>query len=577
MGIHTKIVATLGPERPIHDPDDQPCQEAVPYTQMIPWFVAAGVDVIRLNMAHRSEKGEREYRFLEAYRDTRHRWESQGRHVAILGDLQGPKIRLGTFNNDPNARVTLVSGKEFVLHTRNEVTGTEGQATVLYEGKPFTELAERVKENDPIWLGDGEALLEVRNVVGDGRITCCIHNGGEIKSRGGVTVQGVSFDLESFTAKDRDDVSLLLSVGNELTYIAVSFIKTAENLLKVKYFIQEEYRKQGVPEQDIAIKMPGLIAKIETQAAVDNIDEILDVANGVMVARGDLGMQIGLKEVAGLQKRIIHACNVRGKPVITATQMLDSMERHHIPTRAEVTDVYNAILDGTDAVMLSGESAHGPYPVQAIRMMRAIAEEAEKDFFDRTDAEERFHKLLQEAERVLPNIQACIRQKTEMYCADTAQAQWYREEYIKAQRLLAAQKMTDRVSHAACTLSTGIEVAAIMALTTSGQTAHMVARFRPVVPIVGAAHDELTARKLTLCFGVHPVNILRGYQDDEAVFKALCAKASEPHRPLLPTGEASSEQSQSLVQAGDLVVITAGHPLYQPGTTNLVKLQRVEE
>lgn len=216
------------------------------------------------------------------------------------------------------------------------------------------------------------------------------------------------------------------------------------------------------------------------------------------------------------------------------------MERHPVPTRAEITDVYNAILDGTDAVMLSGETAQGRYPVQAIKMMRAIAEEAEKDFFDRTDAEERFHKLLQEAERVLPTIQDRIRRKTKK------------------------------------TKSIGLDVAAIMALTTSGQTARMVARFRPAVPIVGAAHEDATARKLTLCFGVHSVNILRGYQDHEAAFKALCAKARETIRAPLPTEEARGEQGQPLVQAGDLVVITAGHPLYQPGTTNLVKLQRVE-
>ena len=159
MGIRTKSVATLGPERPIHDPADHLCQDEVPYVQMIPWFVKAGVDVFRLNMAHRSENGEREYRFLEAYRETRHLWESRGRHVAMLGDLQGPKIRLGTFSG--RGRVKLMSGQEFVLHTGSEVFGTVKEATVLYEGNPFADLANRVQAGDQIWLGDGEALLEV--------------------------------------------------------------------------------------------------------------------------------------------------------------------------------------------------------------------------------------------------------------------------------------------------------------------------------------------------------------------------------------------------------------------------------
>ena len=172
----------------------------------------------------------------------------------------------------------------------------------------------------------------------------------------------------------------MLSFGDELTYIALSFVKTAEDILKVKSVLQEGYRKHRLAEQDLALRLPGLIAKIETPEAVEHTDEILDVADGIMVARGDLGMQVGLEKVAGIQKRLIHACNVRGKPVITATQMLDSMQYHPIPTRAEVSDVYNAILDGTDAVMLSGETSQGSYPLQAIRAMREVAVEAEERF-----------------------------------------------------------------------------------------------------------------------------------------------------------------------------------------------------
>ena len=182
MGIRTKIVATLGPERPIHGPDDQPDPADVPYHCMVPWFVKAGVDVFRLNLSHRSPGAEREYQFLEAYRDTRHLWERQGRHVAIMGDLQGPKIRLGNFYADANATVELVSGKAFLLHTRQEVRGSAEAVTVLYEAKPFAQLAAQVKVRDQIWLGDGEALLEVRQISRRGGvITCHIHSGGALK------------------------------------------------------------------------------------------------------------------------------------------------------------------------------------------------------------------------------------------------------------------------------------------------------------------------------------------------------------------------------------------------------------
>jgi pyruvate kinase len=571
MGIHTKIVATLGPERGINDPDDEPRNTEVTYVDMLPWLVEAGVDVFRLNMSHRSKNGQRERCFLDAYRDTRYLWEGRGRHVAILGDLQGPKIRTGSFLNDPDASIDLIPGNDFVLQTKKEVVGNEKQVTIFYEAKPFVEMTKHVRKGNQIWLGDGEALLEIKNVsASDGSIKCQIRSMGHIKGGRGVTVKDVTFPLESFTAKDRDDLKLLLSFGDELTYVALSFVNTAEDILKVKYFMQEEYKKQGIAGDDIPVRMPGLIAKIETQSAVDNLDEILDVVDGVMVARGDLGMQLGLKKIARLQKLIIHKCNVRGKPVITATQMLDSMERNPIPTRAEVTDVYNAILDGTDAVMCSGETSKGPYPIQAVRIMTEIAENAESDF---TDPEDRFLKLLREAEQSLPPIQERLRKKIKSYGGRAQHTQFYRDQYVRADKLLATQQTTDRVSHAACSLSVGVKVAAIMAPSTSGQTTRMVSRFRPVVPVIGAAHDYCVARKLTLCYGVYPVNILRNYSDSEAIFKAGCDNAKRI-RTAQPADHDTSVPGP-LIKAGDLVVITAGYPLYKPGTTNLVKLHTV--
>jgi len=507
-----------------------------------------------------------------------------------MGDLQGPKIRIGDFHNDPKATAKLEPCKEFTLHTKRKVIGDEKQATVFYENKPFTEMIEQVQiqKGDQIWLGDGEVLLEVQKVSRQaGTIRChIIYSQGEIKGRRGVTVQGKPFDLDSFTKKDQDDLRLLLTFGDDLTYVALSFVKTAEDILKVRCFIEEELRRQGVSPDKIPSKMPGLIAKIETQDAVDNIEEILDVADGIMVARGDLGMQVGFHKVAGIQKDLIRRCNVRGKPVITATQMLESMKHNFVPTRAEVTDVYNAILDGTDAVMLSGETADGIYPLQAIRMMRRIAEEAEKDLFspDFRDLEDHFLKILKKAKDIWPQVQDRVQQKIQQYRRRTQQNHCYQEAYKSVERLLQTQGETDRISHAACNLSVDLPVKAIIAPTTSGQTTRMVVRFRPKVPIIGAAHDDGVARKLTLCFGVHPVDITRQYranqpyQTNEQVFEIACKEAKEVVQPPLPSEEAQGQRNgYSLVRQGDLVVITAGYPLFRAGTTNLVKLHRVED
>ena len=541
------------------------------------------MDVFRLNMSHCSVDGTQEQAFLQAYNDKRHEWERQGRHVAIMGDLQGPKIRIGYFHNDEEASVKLEPNKDFTLHTKKKVIGDDKQATVvLHDDNPFAGLAELVEEGDRIWLGDGEILLDVAEVsCHDGRIRCRIRRGGEIKGRRGVTVEGKPFNLDAFTKKDEADLGTLLAFfGGDLTYIALSFVKSAEDILNARYFIEQKFRTEQVREEDIPIKMPGLIAKIETQEAVDNIDEILDMADGIMVARGDLGMQIGLEKVAGIQKRIIYKCNLRGKPVITATQMLDSMERNPVPTRAEVADVYNAILDGTDAVMLSGETSAGTYPLQAICIMRRVAEEAEEDFFKLTDLEDRFFKLLQEIKCILPEVKKRVHEKAQEHQDPTEVDRWCKGGYDKVEQLLGTQETTDRISHAACSLSIGAK--AIIAPTTSGQTTRMVARFRPDVPIIGVAHDDCVARKLILCFGVYPLNITRQYKDaeyqtNEEVFEMACKKAKETVRPPLPSEEAQEQtEGKPLLASGDFVVITAGYPLFKPGTTNLVKLHKVD-
>lgn len=572
MNTKTKIVSTLGPERRIYDLHNNLGPATVPYDEMISWMFEAGVDVFRLNMSHRSRDGERERRFADSYRMVRYLWESQKKQVAILGDLQGPKIRLGTFFDDPDAEIAIRPGGHFVLHTNREVRGDESQASVFYDDQLLGHQAERVTSGTRIWLGDGEALLEVKDISPDGALSCFVHSGGTIKSRRGVTFKGVSFDLETFTQKDRDDLTFLMSVfGADLSYVAVSFVRTAEDILKIKCFVAEQYQKI-LGEADAAARLPGIIAKIETKQAVAGIEEILDVVDGIMIARGDLGMQLELEDLAGLQKRIIHLCNVRGKSVITATQMLDSMERNPIPTRAEVTDVYNAIFDGTDAVMLSGETSKGPYPIQAIRTMRAIAARAEADYFQLTNAEDRFLTLLREAETTFPSLQRRITEKMEEYSRSGARC--FFREYERLSSLLKTQQTTDRVSHAACNLAIGIGAPVIMAPTSSGQTAQMVARFRPMSAIVGVTHSDFVARRLTLAFGVYPINILSGYGSNEEIFQKACnlAKNIQLQRNDAIIG---AEINVPLISVGDMIVITAGYPLDQPGTTNLVKLHKV--
>lgn len=568
MNTRTKIVATIGPERKICDPNSHLPATPASYDQMIECMFDAGVDVFRLNMSHRSQDGESELRFADSYRMVRYRWESQKKEVAILGDLQGPKIRIGTFFDDPNAEITLQAGRNnFVLQTRREVRGDDTQVSVLYEGRPL-EGSSHITRGTRVWLGDGEALLEIRDISQDGALSCFIHSGGVIKGRRGVTFKDTSFELETFTRKDRDDLKFLMSVfGSDLTYVAFSFVSSAEDILKIKAFMAEEYRKILGTDADVSARLPGIIAKIETKQAVAAIDEILDVVDGVMIARGDLGMQLELEELAGVQKRIIHRCNVRGKLVITATQMLDSMERNPLPTRAEVTDVHNAILDGTDAVMLSGETSKGNYPVQAIRSMRVIASQAEVDYFQLTNAEDRFLNLLREVEKVFPEIQQRVAEKMQMYRAAGAQA--FLDEYQNLDRLLKSQPMTDRVSHAACNLAIGIQAQAIMAPTISGHTARMVARFRPQCAIIGAAVNQLIARRLTLSFGVYPLNILNGYENNEAIFLKACELAKN-----IVVGR-QNQIDVPLIRPGNLIVITAGYPLNRPGTTNLVKLHQV--
>jgi pyruvate kinase len=442
--------------------------------------------------------------------------------LAILQDLSGPKVRVGEL---PQGGIDLPDGALCCLIVADRWEGlntdaqlgrrpttdrrgpTDGTRPGEVGGLPSTvipipvpALMAALKPGDHLFLDDGliELVVEERQ---DGSLRCRVITGGHLASHKGVTAPGVTFDVPAVTERDLAD--LRFGIAHQVDWVALSYVRRACDLEPVR----REMAQAGV-------SIP-IIAKIEKQEAVEHLDELLEAADGLMVARGDLGVEMPIHEVPVIQKEIIRRCNCAGKPVITATQMLDSMIRNPRPTRAEVSDVANAILDGTDAVMLSGETALGAYPVAAVRMMERVAQ--------RTEEVLDFKRLLDERVRNAP-----------------------------------AHGITDAISQGACEIAADLGAAAILASTTSGQTARMISRNRPEALIVGATANRATYRQLALCWGVHPLLCAPTHNTDEMLREAV-ARALEA----------------KLVRAGDTVVISAGVPVGVPGNTNLIKVQRV--
>lgn len=463
----TKIVCTIGP--------------ASRSPEILEQLVRAGMDVARLNFSHGTQAEH-----LEVITGIRRIAEGLGRSVAILQDLAGLKIRIGEMES---GAVTLEAGAPFTLTTR-QVLGSGQEVSV-----PYPYLTKDVQTGDTLLLSDGDLELEVTGITREdvhGRVI----RGGRLASRKGLHLPGRSITAPRFTEKDRDD--LFFGLRHGVDYAALSFVRTAADVLQVRGTIQ-----------DHGSTMP-LIAKIETQDALNNIDEIIDSVDGVMVARGDLGVAIPLATVPRVQKMLIAKANRTGKPVITATHMLRSMQESPRPTRAEVTDVANAVLDGTDAVMLSEETAIGQFPVEAVTMMAAIASDAESSFpFDA----------------------------------------WIH-------RFQTGGPLPEAVARAACVMAADINAAAIITYTQSGRTARRVAQYRPRAPIIAPTPHSGTYRRLALVWGVTP--LLDQSQRttvgliDEAVRAALKSAG---------------------VQRGGTVVITAGFPVEPPGMTNLIKVE----
>ena len=467
----TKIVCTLGP--------------ASDKEEILRELVKNGLNVCRFNFSHGSHEEHKER--MDLVKKVR---KDLNQQVAILLDTKGPEIRTGNFE-DPE--VLLEEGQEFTI-TMNEVMGNKNICTVSYKG-----LVNDVVAGDTILIDDGLVGLRVQEINGDD-ILCIVENSGIVKNHKGVNVPGVKINLPALTEKDIKDIEFGISQG--IDYIAASFVRKSSDVLAIR----EVLEKNNATHIQI-------ISKIENQEGIDNIDSILEVSDGIMVARGDLGVEIPTQEIPIAQKMMIKKCNELGKPVITATQMLDSMMRNPRPTRAEVTDVANAIYDGTDAIMLSGETAAGKYPIEAVKTMATIAK--------RTEETLKYNELLKD-------------------------------------KKLTEVTVTNAISHATCTTSIDLNAKAIITFTTTGHTARMVSKFRPQSPIIATTEDEGVMRRLALVWGVYPVKVSHASNTDEVVENSI-----------------KSSKEKNYLENGDLVVITAGVPNGISGTTNLIKVHTV--
>lgn len=459
----TKIVCTIGPS------SGSP--------EVIGALIKNGMSVARLNFSHGSHK---EHGRL--IRDIRAASQAEGRPVAILQDLCGPKIRVGEI---PGEGIQLSAGEQLVLTGQKEPAGDN------HVPVSFGDLPSQVKVGDRILLADGFMELVVQQTTLSD-IICQVITGGVLTSRKGINLPSSTLNIPSLTEKDKRDLSFGLEMN--VDYIALSFVRTAADIHNIKKLIHRQNKQTPV------------IAKIEKHEALAHIDAILAAADGIMVARGDLGVEIPLENVPSIQKMLVRKANALGKPVIIATQMLRSMVSSPRPTRAEATDVANGVLDGTDAIMLSEETAIGQYPLQAVHFMALIAHSAEQGY---------------------PH-----------------------GDYL---RMPPRKDIAESVANAACALARNLEAAAIVATTRSGSTAAQIARYRPSQPIVALSPDATSVQRLALYWGCRPL-FLETIEDTDEMVEQAAAKALE----------------QGHVRKGDKVVITAGRPIWAHGATNML-------
>lgn len=469
----TKIICTIGPSSDNKETFKQ--------------LVLNGLSVARLNLSH----GDQAYykKIIDMIKEVR---EELGIPVAILMDTRGPEIRTKKFKG---GKATLKRGNEITI-MNGDFEGDEEKFCITYEN-----LYKDVTVGCTILVDDGLIELEVLEIK-DKAIRCLIKNDGVIKDKKGINIPGVCVKLPALSAKDKEDI--LFGIENDVDFIAASFIRKAADILEIRKLLKEN------GGEDIKI-----IAKIESQEGVDNVDEISAVSDGIMIARGDLGVETPVEMIPITQKKIIDICNTYEIPVITATQMLDSMIYNPRPTRAEVSDVANAIIDGTDAIMLSGETAAGAYPVEAVKVMKKVAEASEKTL----DYEHMFLKITK----------------------------------------VRSNSITNAVSYSTCSTAMHLGAKAIICPTYSGSTARLISMFRPSMPIIATTSNPKVQRQMMLYWGVTPILMKVETSTDVMFYKSVeLAKAMD------------------LVQPSDLVVITAGVPLGIAGSTNLMKVQKVE-
>lgn len=466
----TKIVCTLGPSS-----SDEKTMEAM---------LKAGMNVVRLNFSHGTH--EEHKKTIEKFRHVR---DSLKMPAAVLLDTKGPEIRTGNF---ARGEETLEDGQTFTL-TTEVIEGDKERASVTYKDLP-----KEVVPGDTVLINDGKIVIKVTG-TNEKEVTGTVIHGGKISNHKGINLPNVKLNMQYISPQDREDI--LFGIRNDVDYIAASFVRSAKDVLEIKKLLAENGGKE--------IKV---IAKIESTQGIENFEEILEASDGIMVARGDLGVEVAYEKLPGIQKRFIRRCVQSGKIAITATQMLESMITSPIPTRAEITDVANAVFDGTTAVMLSGETAAGRYPVEAVSAMAKIAKQAEDD---------------------QPKVPARNMIWHEMNATDT----------------------TNAVGHAACTLAKDINATALMAITKTGYTASRMSKFRPDMLIIGSTPYKKTYHQLSLIWGVSPMMAEYRY-DIEELFHHSAERAIE----------------EGMIEEGDMLVISAGMPVDVPGNTNIIRV-----
>lgn len=467
----TKIVCTLGPA----------CSDENTVTRMC----LAGMNVARLNFSHNTHADHAER--IAVVKRVR---EKLGLPIAILLDTKGPEYRIKTFKE---GKVTLISGNEFIF-TANEIEGDEQRVSVNYKN-----LANDLNKNDIVLLNNGLVKLEVISTT-ETDVVCKVLIGGEISDRKSMSFPGKTLKQKYLSEQDKEDI--LFGINNGIDFIACSFVSCRQDLIDVKDFLKEN----GV--EDI-----GIIAKIENRSGVDNIDEICEECEGIMIARGDMGVEIPYEELPAIQKKLITKCRLLGKRVITATEMLESMIQNPRPTRAEISDVANAVYDGTSAIMLSGETAAGKYPVEAVEAMDRIA----------FNTEQNIH---------------------------------YAKRFLN--REFKIKNTVDAISHATCGMAIDIEAKAIAVCSLSGMTARMVSRFRPPVSIIGLTTEEKTWRELSLSWGVIPV-LCESFNSTDVLFYTAAKLTKETLN----------------LSGGDKIVMTGGVTNGRSGNTNLIKVETI--